>query len=370
MKIKNKYLKLTYATLTLLLLAGLMAALFAPYINPYSLIIPAFLGLAFPIIWLLNAGNLLVSFFLDRRIFLITMIYLLVGTPLMFRHVNLSIKRSCPENKEHFKIMSYNVEAFNGVKGQHPYETQKSIHALINKHAPDIICFQEYSMKGMKHAQFYKNLSETLQQDFIQLSDYKASELSTQRILVTATKHNIVDQGIIYSPNHEIFAIYSDIELMKDTVRVFNVHLQSIQLIEEKVLLKPVGKQILKRNIFRKVLSSIEKLKKAFYIRSSQALILADAIKQSPHPVMVAGDFNDTPASFAYKTISRPLQNASFLRANGIKPTYVDSDYPLIIDYILADKQLKTCNYKRLRVRFSDHYPIVSKFSFRDKTSK
>ena len=80
MKIKNKFLKLVYASITLMLLAGLMTALLAPYINPYSIWIPALLGLAFPIIWFLNAGNLLFSFFLDRRIFLITLIYLLVGT--------------------------------------------------------------------------------------------------------------------------------------------------------------------------------------------------------------------------------------------------------------------------------------------------
>lgn len=365
MKIKNKYIKLSYTALTLLLLAGLMAAQFAPYINPYSLLLPAFLGLAFPLIWLLNAGNLLISFSLDRRIFFITMIYLLVGTPLMFKHVGISINRNCAENKGLFKVMSYNVQGFDGVKGQSQYQTQQSIHALINKHAPDIVCFQEYSMKGMKHSEFYKNLSETLQQDFLQLSDYKTSEFATQHILVTASKHNIVDQGVIYSPKNEIFAIYSDIQLMDDTVRVFNVHLQSIKLIQEKVILKPVTRQILKRNIFRKVLSSVEKLEKAFYIRSSQALILAEAIKLSPHPVVVAGDFNDTPASFAYKTISRSLHDASHLRTNGIKPTYAESDYPLIIDYLLADKELNTCNYSRLRVRFSDHYPIVTDFSFK-----
>ena len=367
MKIKKKYLKLAYAALTLILLAGLMAALFAPYINPHSLMIPAFLGLAFPLIWILNAGNLLFSFFIDRRIFIITMIYMLAGTPMMFRHVNLSIKRSCTEKKDLFKIMSYNVQGFDGVKGQNQYEAQKSIHALINKHSPDILCLQEYAMKGMKHAPFYKNLNETLQQNFLQLSDYKASELSTQRILVTASKHNIVDQGIIYSPDNEIFAIYSDIELRNDTVRVFNVHLQSVKLIQERVLLKPERKQILNRNIFSKLLSSVKKLKKAFYIRSSQALILAEAIKRSPHPVMVAGDFNDTPSSFAYKTISKTLHDASLLRVNGIKPTYAESYYPLIIDYILADRRLNTCNYSRLCVPLSDHYPIITDFSFRGR---
>ena len=370
MKIKKRYLKLAYATLTLLLLGCLMASLFSPYINPYSLLIPAFLGLAFPLIWLLNAGNLLISFVLDRRIFFITLIYLLVGTPLMFKHFHVSFNRNCAKNEGLFKIMSYNVQGFDGMEGQDRYLTQQRIHALVNKHAPDIVCFQEYSMKGMKHAEFYKNLNETLHQDFLQLSDYNASELSTQRVLITASKHSIVDQGIIYSPDNEIFAIYSDIKLKDDTIRLFNVHLQSIKLIKEKVFLKPNRKQILSRNIFGKMHSTLSKLKKAFYIRSSQALILAEAIKKSPHPVMVAGDFNDTPASFAYKTLSSTLKDASLYRVNGIKPTYAESYYPLIIDYILADTKLNTCNYNRLRVPLSDHYPIVTDFSFKNGTNK
>lgn len=367
MKIIRKRLKLVYAVLTLMLLIVSIAALLAPYINPYHLLIPAFLGLAFPLIWLLNAGNLLISIFVDRRIFIVILIYLFAGAPLMIRHVNLNLKSGCPENKDIYKLMSYNVKGFYVVKELGKDKTIKGIHALVYKQEPDIICFQEYIMQDKKRSPFYKNLNETLQQNSLHLSGYEISKVSANCRLITASKHRIINQGIVYSPYEDIFAIYSDIKLENDTLRVFNVHLESIQLVEEKIFLRPDKEQIFNRTIFGKMLSTVVKLKKAFYGRSTQTLILAEAIGQSPHPVIVAGDFNDTPASFAYKTISKTLQNASYFHANGIKPTYVESDYPIVIDYILVGKQLKTCNYNRLSVVFSDHYPIVSNFFFRDK---
>ena len=371
MKFIKKFFKLIYALLTLMLLVVSTAAFLAPYINPYVLMIPAFLGLAFPLIWLLNAVNLLISFFVDRRIFIITLIYLLVGAPLMIRHVNLNLKRGCPENKDIYTVMSYNVKSFHGVEELDKDKTQKSIHALVNDHAPDIICFQDYSMQNKKRSSpFYRSFSEIIRQNSLQLFGYETSKVPAQCALITASKHRIIDQGIVYSPYNEIFATYSDIKLANDTLRVFNVHLESIRLVEEKTLLKPDRKQIFNRTTFEKMLSTVEKLKSAFYVRSTHALILAEAIRQSPHPVMVAGDFNDTQASFAFKTISKTLHNSSFLHTNGIKPTYVESDYPLVIDYILAGKQLNFCHYSRLSVIFSDHYPIVSNFYFRERPDK
>mgnify|MGYP000267215571 FL=1 len=48
--------------------------------------------------------------------------------------------------------------------------------------------------------------------------------------------------------------------------------------------------------------------------RNRQADLLANAIAESPYPVIVCGDFNDTPASYVYRKISRSLQDC-FLQA-------------------------------------------------------
>jgi endonuclease/exonuclease/phosphatase family metal-dependent hydrolase len=365
MKPERKFIRLTYALVSLGLITLLFAGLISPYINPWHFWMAALAGLAFPLIWLLNSINLLFSLFADKRIFYVTLIYMLAGTPMMLRHFSISMKMGCDEETEQFSIMSYNVEGFNGIDGNDKYAGQKIIHSYINKQAPDIVCLQEYSMKGRKHGAFYKTLNENLHLDYKQLSGYNAEALSTTSILVTASKHKIVNQGIVYSPDIEIFAIFSDILLGNDTIRVFNVHLQSVKLISEKQILKPEKDQILKKSVVRSVISSLRKLKIAFRIRSYQSMLLAASIAKSPYPVIVAGDFNDTPASFSYRTIGKSLKEASFLRTNGFSRTYVESYYPLKIDHIFMDKALNTCNFRRDKVELSDHYPVMAGFSIR-----
>jgi endonuclease/exonuclease/phosphatase (EEP) superfamily protein YafD len=94
-------------------------------------------------------------------------------------------------------------------------------------------------------------------------------------------------------------------------------------------------------------------------------MILAASIRESPYPVIVAGDFNDTPASFTFRTIGKSLKEAAYLRTNGFSRTYVESYYPLKIDHIFMDKALITCNFKRDKVRLSDHFPVMAGFSLR-----
>lgn len=365
MKPEHKIIRFAYALVSLGLIALLFAGLLSPFINPWHFWMAALAGLAFPLIWFLNSINLLFSLFIDKRIFYVTLIYLLAGTPLMLRHFSISMKMGCDDDTEQFSIMSYNVEGFNGIAGKDKYAGQKIIHSYINEKKPDIVCLQEYSMKGRKHGAFYKTLNENLHLDYKQLSGYNAEALSTSSILVTASRHKILNQGIVYSPDIEIFAIFSDILLGSDTVRVFNVHLQSVKLISEKRILKPERGQILKKTAVRNVISSLRKLKIAFRIRSYQSMILAASIRESPYPVIVAGDFNDTPASFSYRTIGKSLKEASFLRTNGFSRTYVESYYPLKIDHIFMDKALITCNFKRDKVRLSDHFPLMAGFSLR-----
>lgn len=365
MKPERKIVRFAYVLVSLGLIALLFAGLISPYINPWHFWMAALAGLAFPLIWLLNSINLLFSLFVDKRIFYVTLIYLMAGTPMMMRHFSISLKMGCDDETEQFSIMSYNVEGFGGIAGKDKYAGQKIIHTYINDKKPDIICLQEYSMKGRKHGAFYKTLTENLHLSYKQLSGYNAEALSTSTILVTASRHEILYQGIVYSPDNEIFAIFSDILLGSDTVRVFNVHLQSVKLISEKQILKPERDQVLKKKSARNVISSLRKLKIAFRIRSHQSQILAGSIKASPYPVIVAGDFNDTPASFSFKTIGKSLKEAAYLRTNGFSRTYAESYYPLKIDHIFMDKALNICNFRRDKVELSDHFPVMAGFSLK-----
>ena len=103
-------------------------------------------------------------------------------------------------------------------------------------------------------------------------------------------------------------------------------------------------------------------LKKGFVKRALQSQVVKDNINKSPYPVIVLGDFNDTPVSYSYRKIRKGL-NDSFLNSGyGAGFTY-RGNYPRNrIDYILYDDNLINSYFEIIKVKYSDHYPIVAYF--------
>jgi endonuclease/exonuclease/phosphatase family metal-dependent hydrolase len=103
-------------------------------------------------------------------------------------------------------------------------------------------------------------------------------------------------------------------------------------------------------------------LKRGFALRAQQAKKVKADIDLSPYPVIVTGDFNDTPVSYTYHKIRKGLKDSFVDSGYGSGFTY-KGNYPANrIDYILYDEVLE-CNYfEILKVRYSDHYPVSAYF--------
>jgi endonuclease/exonuclease/phosphatase family metal-dependent hydrolase len=76
--------------------------------------------------------------------------------------------------------------------------------------------------------------------------------------------------------------------------------------------------------------------------------------------VIACGDFNDTPASFAYHQLVDGL-NDTFLEAGwGLGPTYSGIFKNYRIDYIFTGNDFEVRNYRTICVDYSDHRPVTS----------
>lgn len=100
-----------------------------------------------------------------------------------------------------------------------------------------------------------------------------------------------------YFPNSYNKILQADIQMTGQTFRLFNVHLQTTGM-NESYSMK----------------DRFQAMRHHTVQRNRQADLLTKAIAESPYPVIVCGDFNDTPASYAYRKISRLLQDC-FLQA-------------------------------------------------------
>ena len=85
---------------------------------------------------------------------------------------------------------------------------------------------------------------------------------------------------------------------------------------------------------------------------------------QSKYPVIVCGDFNDVPNSYAYSTIGKGLKNAFAEKGTGIGRTFVSISPTLRIDNIFVDKRFTVEQYVRIKRNLSDHYAISADLFF------
>ena len=96
----------------------------------------------------------------------------------------------------------------------------------------------------------------------------------------------------------------------------------------------------------------------AFSIRARQARTVAAHIRRCPYPVIVCGDFNDTPLSYTYHVLGKQLQDAFAEAGFGLSNTYNGLLPSFRIDYILYSSHFKAVSYSCDRIDLSDHFPV------------
>lgn len=178
------------------------------------------------------------------------------------------------------------------------------------------------------------------------------------------SKYPLINKKVIdFNHRGSNLCLYADLVAKKDTVRVYNCHLQSIRFGQEDYkLMNRIGYDIEEEDAsgLKKILS---RLKIAFTKRASQADTVAASIRSSSYPLIFCGDFNDTPSSYSYKTISENLCDAFCESGSGFGSTYVGPFPAFRIDFIFHSPQLKSYDFSTIKQKLSDHYPLVCKLA-------
>ena len=100
-----------------------------------------------------------------------------------------------------------------------------------------------------------------------------------------------------------------------------------------------------------------EKTDKFVFSQIKEVEKIKEHMQKSPYPLIVCGDFNDTPLSYAYHSIKQNLVDAFNESGKGFGNSFVRIPV-LRIDYILHDPQFKSTNYKTYPNILSDHYAV------------
>lgn len=354
---------------TVVVLIGLFLSYLSPFVHPSNMIVLPFFGLAYPIFVSITLVLLVVWAIARSKWFFYVLISLFCGGTLHFRSLAFNSFSDKPDTSEKntWKLMSYNVRLFDlyNPSIEKRNETRDSIVDYIRRENPDIICFQEFFHQD-KPSSF--STKDTLMKV---LGTNNYHERYSHRIrnrqnfgICMLSKYPMIAKGDIMFSNFEStdnYCIYADIVKGKDTIRIYNVHLQSIKLQQKDYELfgqeeKQAGS---KKSTVRLLL---DKLKVAYPARADQALRVVEHLKTSPYPVVVCGDFNDTPLSFVYNQFSSILVDSYRETATGIGATYVGRVPAGRIDYVFHTGDLEASEFMIQHRAFSDHRAIQTTF--------
>jgi endonuclease/exonuclease/phosphatase family metal-dependent hydrolase len=343
-----------------LLISGLTLVFYLlPFISPFSWWPSAFLCLLIPPLLLLNFSLAVFWIYLRSWRFLISALALLIG--LRFLSGLIAINRSDQEEDD-IKVMSYNVRLFNNFQKSKDRTTSRKMIRWSTDIDADIKCIQEFyherssrvfnTMNRFKKSTPYCYFEPYLIQKRLQYG------------MAIFSKYPFIKSGVVHSEknwNNKI--IFADIKMPNDTIRVYNIHLQSMA-IDISSIFQSQNEGFSKLNLS----NALKKYKKGVMRRSYQMEKLIAHISKSPYRTIVCGDLNDPPISYSYQSLRSVLNNTFEEGGLGFGYTY-DSPLPLRIDNQFCSKNIEVKDFDTVdSIRYSDHFPTFAHYNFKGKT--
>ena len=239
------------------------------------------------------------------------------------------------------KIMSYNVRLFNKYSWIENTNVPDKILRFIDSKKPDLICFQEYSVEDAPNFKQYPY-------EFIH-----KTKIGGNSGLAIFSKFKIVNQGFINFEDSNNGAIFSDIIIKNDTIRIYNIHLESLRM-----------------NLSDKNKLSIDesngiplKLNRVFDKQIDQIKLFQTFDKKNFFPSIICSDINNSQFSEVYNKIKGEKVDGFKSKGGGLGATFNYKIFPFRIDYIFLDQKFKIYQFETFsKVDYSDHKPIMAEF--------
>ncbi|MFP4664887.1 MAG: endonuclease/exonuclease/phosphatase family protein [Bacteroidales bacterium] len=332
----------------------------ALYISPETSTLPAFLGLIYPLLLIMNIIFIVWWLFVRWKRLFFSLVIILLG----FSHIGRTWQlkgTSIPDKADasQIKVMSYNVQLLGLYNWKENTNIRDSIVGFLADEQPDILCLQEYFFSESSNFETTRLLRKSLNAGNLH-QGVAIEAVNKQKFgMASFLNYPIINKGEIQFDSSNNLCIYTDFLWHGDTIRLYNIHLQSIHFNNDDY--EDVDKLILSE-IDRKKLSRYNNIRKklayAFERRANQASEVGQHIENSPYPVIVCGDFNDSPISYAYHQIGKKLDDSFTESGQGLAYSYKRKYLRMRIDHILHSKSLGSFEHKVHEIGFSDHFPV------------
>ncbi len=368
----------------ILVILLLLIACITPYLNPGEWWFTGFLALLFPYLFCTVFIFCIFWLFFSPRKSLFSLCAIIIGIngfskviPFTFGS-NFSIEKK----ENHLRILDWNLRyfvPFNNTNFKPDEELNRN--AILNEIRdlqPDILCFQE----------FFENAEENGKGNEIKIVEelgypyhYFSKDKVFWRTIMAGTaifsRYPIINTELVRYPERISKdgenTIFADILFNGDTIRIYSIHLQSFGFkSREYQSLNQIENQ--NGESLEASKNLLRKMRYTFAFHSLQSEFTMDLISKSPYPVIVCGDLNDVPNSYAYDKIRGNRKDAFLEKGSGIGKTFTSATSRLLgelptlrIDYIFTDPGMNIDQFTQVNKRLSDHHGIIADVKLKEK---
>ena len=369
---KRSLLKTILILLNTIVIIAYLITCLSPFANTGEDWFLALPGLVFPLIFFALVFFIILWFFLRSKWKWISLIVLLLGLQQIIAAFAFHFPANfSPEKKANtLRVFQWNLSGWGEASsiGNNDKDHKSLMMAVIKEQNADVLCFEEFYDHISPH-NFEPNIASLIKigyeyHYFVATESSKKNEYESG--IAIFSRYPIIDSAN-YSFNKDStrseHLLYSDIKVEQKTFRIFATHLQSVHF-QEKEYESLSRMKHGHESGFRDSRTIVSKLKRGYVSRYKQAVLVSQKIKASPYPSFICGDFNDVPNSSTYFKIKGNLQDAFLQKGFFIGRTFRFISPTLRIDYILTDKKFTVTQFQRIKVPYSDHYPVETDLQY------
>ena len=311
-------------------------------------------GMVFPFFLIANLLILVAWLIFKWRRAWIPLAGFIVTLPAIRIYIPLHFHHDPPAGS--IKVISYNVAGYGYDKEKH--NQQDSILAYLKRQGADIVCLQEDSYKQRDSVADFPDVFEY--NDTVHVIPMTPKQSNSVGI---HTRYPVVDKELLHIESKGNGAVAFYLKIDNDTVIVINCHLESTHLTEND---KTQYGNMITGNLNTEDTKAetrmlLGKLSTAMATRARQADVVHDYIEHHRrYPIIVCGDFNDTPISYVRRTVARGLTDCYVESGSGLGVSYYPRGFYFRIDHMMCSEHFEPYNcHIDKSIKSSDHYPVI-----------
>lgn len=311
-------------------------------------------GMVFPFFLVANLIMLMLWFMISWRRSWIPLAGFLAAFPAIRIYFPLHFESELPQDC--IKVLSYNVCGYAFPDVDEP--PQKAIYDFLRKQDADIVCLQEDMIQDNSKVINYSALYPY--NDTVHVSNPRLPLINSVGV---HSRYPILRSERIDCDSRANGAAAFYLLVGHDTILLINSHLESTHLeaSDRQRYHDMINGTMNREDAQAETRMLLGKLSVAMMKRAQQAEAVHHYIQShSRYPVIVCGDFNDSPISYARRIVASGLTDCYVETGRGLGISYNQKGFYFRIDQLMCSRHFEPFNcHVDDKINASDHYPII-----------